>query len=362
MNKLFRYLFSNLFQTTLYSLLALVALYGLFDILVEGGDLVKGSKDFLITFQYVFIRLPVYIYQIAPIAILIGAIVALTRLVRNNEYVVIRTSGVSLFKVSRVLLSFAVVSGILLVLVGEYLVPSSEEITDQMIAKSKVENVSMLGKHNVWLKLDDEVIELWEVLPDYTFKNVLRYQLIDNKKIGYIKFSKVGEYQGSNTWELKDVSTVNFQDHKIVSTHSEVETWKPNLNLDLLNILINKPKNMSVQNLRQYIDYLNNNHQKTINYEVEMWKKIFYPFSLLVMVLIALVFTPTISRYTNVGLKIILSILVGLVYFFSIRFLGFFTQITNINPVWFAALPTIIFMLILIMVLYYQDRGYMTKA
>ncbi|QRN41526.1 MAG: LPS export ABC transporter permease LptG [Neisseriaceae bacterium] len=362
MNKLSRYLFSNLFQAVLSSLLVLVVLYGLFDTLFKGGDFIKESKYFFMTLQYMFIRIPVYVYQIAPIAVLIGAIIALTRLVRNNEYVVILTSGVSLFKVVRILLGFSVIAGMLLALLGEYLVPPSEEITDHIIARSKVANVNMLGKYNVWLKLDNEIIELWEVLPDYTFKNILRYQLIDNKKLGYIKFSKMGEYEGSNTWRLKDVSTVTFQDREISSTISNDEIWKPNFNLDLLNILVNKPKNMSVQNLQQYINYLNKNHQKTIDYEVEMWKKIFYPSSLLVMVLIALIFTPIMGRHRNVGLKIILSLLVGFIYFFSIRFLGFFTQISNINPIWFAALPTLIFVGVLITVLYCQDRGYMTRT
>ena len=78
---------------------------------------------------------------------------------------------------------------------------------------------------------------------------------------------------------------------------------------------------------------------------------------MLVMILIALLFTPVVSRYSNEGLKMVLSILLGVTYFFMIRFLSFFIQLWLINPMIAAALPTILFISSLSLLLYYQSRG-----
>lgn len=209
----------------------------------------------------------------------------------------------------------------------------------------------------MWLKLDNEVIELWEVLPDLTLKNVLRYGIDDDAQLSYIKFAPRGTYLNNNTWQLHHTSLIKFNDNQVIRSETENEIWKPSISTNVLDILINKPKNMSIRNLYRYIQYLKNNHQKTIAYEIEVWKRIFYPFSMLVMILIALLFTPVVSRYSNEGLKMVLSILLGVTYFFMIRFLSFFIQLWLINPMIAAALPTILFISGLSLLLYYQSRG-----
>ncbi|MFH4354152.1 MAG: LptF/LptG family permease [Neisseriaceae bacterium] len=354
MNKLSRYLFSYLLYTTFYVLFALLTVYAVFDSLVQTNP--KTGGGILVTLQYLLVRMPVYLYQIAPIAVVVGTVISLGRLVRSNEYVVVRMHF-SLFRIARILLYFAFLTGFLTGILGEYLVPISEKVTQQLHVLDKTEKVAKLGRHNLWLKLEDELIELWEVLPDYTLKNVLRYKVIDNQRLGYIKFAKKGEYQGGNTWKLEGVSTLRFGKDQISSTYEATEIWQPNLKLNILSILINKPANMSIRMIWQYISYLKNNHQKTIDYEAELVKKIIYPFSMIIMVLLGLVLTPIIHRYSKEGLRMVLSILLGLVYLVTMKFMVFFTQVSLSNPLWIPVFPGLIFFLSLMWILYKQNKG-----
>lgn len=350
------YLLSHVFKCTVYVIFVAVGIYALLDTLLQFSDRVSVHHSFFFDLQYLLVRLPIYFYQMMPVSVLIGTVVALFRLVRSNEYVVIRTSGLSLLLIARTLMLFAIAAGLLVAACGEYLVPSSEKISQQFLWTGKA-GIGSEQRHNVWLKLDNEVIELWEVLPDLTLKNVLRYGIDDDAQLSYIKFAPRGTYLNNNTWQLHHTSLIKFNDNQVIRSETENEIWKPSISTNVLDILINKPKNMSIRNLYRYIQYLKNNHQKTIAYEIEVWKRIFYPFSMLVMILIALLFTPIVSRYSNEGLKMVLSILLGVTYFFMIRFLSFFIQLWLINPMIAAALPTILFISGLSLLLYYQSRG-----
>ena len=357
MKKLYRYIFLRLFSVNALVLLACIILYALIDALMIAGDLVKDMQGIILLLQYILVRVPFYIYQMAPLVILVGSAIALMRFVRNYEYVVMRVNGISLFRMALLMWLFAMMMGGVSFAIGEYLLMPSAKLSQQMLVRTKTNKVSLLGKHNVWVKSKGEIVELWQVLPDYSLKNVLRYQLDEDNELKNIKYSLRGVYLGHNTWRLEGISNIHFSPRMIEkNTHSE-EIWHPDFNMDLLSVLLSKPTDLSIKNLHSYINYLKRNQQKVIDYELTLWKKFFYPFALGVMVLIALVFTPLISRYSNEGLKLVLSILVGVTYFFFLRFFSFFTDLTFLPPLISAVLPTLIFYIALWVVLYYQERG-----
>lgn len=357
MKKLYRHILLSVLSVSALVLLACIALYALIDMLMIAGDLVKNSQGIVLLLQYVLVRIPFYIYETAPLVILIGAAITLMRFVRSHEYVVMRINGISLFRIALLMWLFAMMMGGFSFIIGEYLLMPSAKLSQQILVKAKTNKVSLLGKHNVWVKLKGEIVELWQVLPDYSLKNVLRYQLNEHNELKNIKYSLKGVYLGHNTWRLEEISNIQFLPRMIQKDTSREEIWHPDFNADLLSALLNKPMDLSVKNLHSYIDYLKRNQQKVTNYELTLWKKLFYPFALGVMVLVALVFTPLINRYSNEGLKLMLGILVGVTYFFSLRFFSFFTDLTFFPPLISAVLPTLLFYIVLLAVLYYQEKG-----
>jgi len=70
-------------------------LFAFFDLIRELGDLSSGYF-FRRALFYVLLGLPTHIYEVFPIAALIGTLFALAQLVGNSEYTVMRSSGASL--------------------------------------------------------------------------------------------------------------------------------------------------------------------------------------------------------------------------------------------------------------------------
>jgi lipopolysaccharide export system permease protein len=79
---------------------ALMGLLQLIDLLERTSDILARGGVLQI-FHYMFLRLPFVFQQVAPFAVLAGAIFTFSQLARNSELVVMRITGLSLFQIFR---------------------------------------------------------------------------------------------------------------------------------------------------------------------------------------------------------------------------------------------------------------------
>ena len=77
-------------------LLALLALFGFFDLIRELDDLGKGNYRLTAMLGYVALMLPSHAYVLLPAAGLMGTLFALARMSEQSEITVMRASGLSL--------------------------------------------------------------------------------------------------------------------------------------------------------------------------------------------------------------------------------------------------------------------------
>ena len=90
-----RYLTSEIFGATAFVFAALLSLFALLDLIRELKDFGVGNYRLGQIISYVLLSVPGHVYEVFPIAVLIGTIFALAHLADNSEYTVIRFSGVS---------------------------------------------------------------------------------------------------------------------------------------------------------------------------------------------------------------------------------------------------------------------------
>ena len=91
-----RYLSHEIIGSTLFVLFGLLLLFSFFDLIGELGQLGKGGYHLPKVMLYVLLTMPGHIYELLPIAALIGTLFALSRLVQNSEFTVMRVSGLSI--------------------------------------------------------------------------------------------------------------------------------------------------------------------------------------------------------------------------------------------------------------------------
>jgi len=100
MKTLTRYIGREVLAAILLIFAALIMLFAFFDLIAELGDVGKANYTLSTAFLFVALQLPSRMYELFPVAALIGTLFAISQLVANSEYTVMRASGASLLKVN----------------------------------------------------------------------------------------------------------------------------------------------------------------------------------------------------------------------------------------------------------------------
>ena len=90
-----RYLAREIHGATALVMAAFLVLFAFFDLIAEIQNLGRGSYQLFEALEFVTLTLPGRVYELAPIAVLIGCLYALTTLARHSEITVLRVSGLS---------------------------------------------------------------------------------------------------------------------------------------------------------------------------------------------------------------------------------------------------------------------------
>jgi len=107
-----------------------------------------------------------------------------------------------------------------------------------------------------------------------------------------------------------------------------------------------KPERMSAIDLFQYIRHLQSNAQTAQRYEIEFWKKVFYPISCLVMVVLALPFGYLHFRSGNIATMVFAGVMIGISFFLMNNVFGYIGNLNQWIPWLTAAAPGIIYSLV----------------
>ena len=356
MKVLTRYLASQIYVATGGVLLAFLGLFGFFDLLNELDNVGRDGYQMHHALVYVLLLVPGRIYELMPIAVLIGSLYALTTLARNSEITVMRASGLSTAKALGLLVAIGSLFVILTFVFGEYVAPPSERAAQQWRLTATRSNVSQALSSGLWIRDGALFVNVRELLPDRTLQDVRVYEFDDAHALRSIAEAASGDYRGAEGWRLSRVArTVFLPDSTRVEQLDELY-WKSELTPDVLSVLMVVPERMSVGTLYAYVAHLKENGQKADRYEIALWKKIAYPLAALVMLALALPFAYSHDRMGGVSLKVFLGVMLG-IGFHLLN--GLFSNLGVINawPAPVAALaPSLLFLFAAGVMLWLQER------
>ena len=181
------------------------------------------------------------------------------------------------------------------------------------------------------------------------------------------------EYRKSNQWRLEQVTETRFSSSTeaaddvaqaaltqglpaSISTKTEAtRDLSSEITPEILSIG-SHPERMSAYDLAAYARHLADNKQRTERYEIAFWKKIIYPFAVLVMMALALPFAYLHTRAGGVSLKIFTGIMIG-VSFQLLNSLFSHLGLLNTWPAFATALlPSLAFLLLAMTSLWWVER------
>jgi lipopolysaccharide export system permease protein len=160
-------------------------------------------------------------------------------------------------------------------------------------------------------------------------------------------------------WHLTDVTDTVWHNQEMLSEEavfradrliSETKRtqldWFSSLTPMVVAASVLPPDSMSTATLWRYTEHLSNNAQAAQRYELEFWKKVFYPLACLVMVGLALPFAYLHARSGGMSLKIFGGIMVGISFVLVNHISSHLGLLHQWQP-WIAALaPSLIYLLL----------------
>ena len=356
MSRLGRYVLSTISWYVLLTLLVLLGLFVFFDLIGELRDVGKGSYQFQHALVYVLLSAPSRAYELLPVSLLIGSIFALSSLADTSQMTVMRAAGVSMLRLVRWLVVGGVAFGALTFVTGEYLAPVSNDAATRYQVAAKESLLFGRFRSGVWVKNDDQIINVAAMQPDFTLQGLRIYVHDHRHQLLKTLDAERAVYQGDGQWQLENVVQTRFFVDQVQVSKAAQSAWTSSLDPKMLAVLMIKPKEMAVSALAQYIDHLKQNRQSTTRYELAMWSKIFSPVACVVMMLIALPFALGQRRSGNVGVKIFLGILLGVTFNFINQMMAYIGELYRLPPLLAAMLPTLALALVAGYFLWRQER------
>ena len=339
-----RYLTVQVLSASLLVFAALISLFALFDLINEMDALGKGGYGFAQVLLYVALNIPGHLYDLLPVAALIGSLLALSRLVSNSELTIMLASGVSMRRIAGYMMLIGLLFTVMTWMVGELIAPTTDRFAEQLKLKATHQLVAQAFRSGLWVRDHNQFINVREVTANGGLREVNAYSFNSQFHLQSIFRAAQGRFVQGNVWNLTHIDTTWFLQQGIQVRHSDQMQWHSVLTPAIMNVLLVAPEKMSAQDLWAYVQHLNNNQQPSKRYEIALWSKLMYPLAAPVMLLLALPFAWHRPRAGSVSTRVFAGIMVGLSFHLFNRLFAYIGLLNDWSAWLSVSLPTMVFL------------------
>ena len=339
-----RYVGGVVVSGTLIALLVLVGLDIFFNVIDEINNVGKGRYTLAVMLQSVMLTTPQSVYELFPLAALLGSLMGLGTMANHGELVAMRACGLSVWRIVRSVLQTGVLMLLVAIFTGEVIAPVAERYGQNLRASATESGVSFLGSRGLWVRDDNLYINASKVLARERLADLTVYEFDAEQQLRVATRAAQAEFHGGQ-WYLKDVQQSSFGEEGVTVSHSKSEVWPSLLTPDLLGIVQLKPKNMSAADIGQLVDYLDDNGLDTQEYRYAFWGRFMTPVSALVMLFISVPFVFGSLRTVGAGQRIFFGVLIGFSFYIFSQLTSQMGQVYGLHPLIAMLVPIGLFML-----------------
>ncbi len=339
MVKLDRYIGSSVLMAILAVLGVILGLATLFAFIDEMSDIspTYGLTDVA---WFVLLTAPRRLYDMLPMAALIGCLIGLGTLASNSELTIMRAAGVSVSRIVWAVMKPMLVLMVCGLLVGEYVAPVTEAKAQADRSLAQGIGDAQSGRHGLWHREGEQFIHINTVQPAGLLYGVTRYTFDDQRHIKTASFAKKAQY-GDGHWNLTDVATTVFHGDRTEVINSPSEQWNVTVTPQLLSTVIMAPESLSITGLWSYIHYLSDQGLRNSTYWLAFWTKILQPLVTAALVLMAISFIFGPLRSVTLGQRVFTGVLVGFTFRIVQDLLGPSSLVFGFPPLLAVVIPSL---------------------
>lgn len=322
-----RLLHADVIQSVGFVALAFLSLFFFLDFIEELRNVGRGTFTLLDAVLACVLELPGHLYELAPIAVLIGSIYALARLAQSSEFTILRTSGLgpgrALAMLAQVGLGFAVIT----FLVGDVVAPLAEAQGARLQAAQT--GGYGLGRSGAWLKERRPTaagersvsVNVGAAASDGALRDIRIFEFDPDGRLARRLAADRARIDRTGHWQLEQVDEVVWPEPvraeaadtaRVIRQRHDTLEWETTLQASVVAAAVMPQNTMSTLDLFRYIGHLARNEQAAQSHEIAFWRRALYPFACLVMVALALPFAYLHARGGGISLKVFGGIMLGI--------------------------------------------------
>jgi lipopolysaccharide export system permease protein len=336
--KLDRYIGKSVLVAILGVLGVILGLASLFAFIDEMGD-ISETYTLLNAGSFVLLTAPRRVYEMLPMAALIGCLVGLGSLASSSELTIMRAAGVSIGRIVWAVMKPMLLLMIAGVLVGEYVAPVSEDMAQSNRSLAQGGGDAQSSKYGVWHREGEEFIHINAVQPNGVLYGVTRYRFDDQRHMQIASFSKHAKFDKDH-WQLQDVTTTLFHGDSTEIVTTPEEKWDVTLSPQLLSTLVLPPDSLSISGLWSYSHYLAEQGLNNGRYWLAFWTKVLQPLVTMALVLMAISFIFGPLRSVTLGQRVFTGVLVGFTFRIAQDLLGPSSLVFGFSPLFAVLVPS----------------------
>ncbi len=312
-----RHIFREFLTLVASVLLGILVVYLCVEFLQKADRMIEHHATFGQALRYFLDSIPGMISFCLPMSALIGSLLALGGLQRHSELIAMRASGMGLRYLATPLLA----AGALLSLIGflnsEFVMPAYNARAHyiQSVEIEKKQQRIIFSQHQLWLRGPDNSIanidlvspnrremlglNIFKLNPDFTIRERITARAL------------VWDH---GAWRLQGSRTFTTRGDAVVSHPSDGEVFNIVESPADLGAIVKDSAEMNFTELWDYVRRLRNSGYPATPYEVDLYGKLAFPLSSLLMVMISLPFSIHGVRSGGAAKGFAIALLIAFVY------------------------------------------------
>lgn len=351
-----RLIHGEIIRAVAFVALGFLALFFFFD-LVDQLQAISKNKESEYQLQhalmYVALLMPSHLYELIPISVLIGSIFVMARFAQSSEFTILRTGGLDPWRALQTLFQLGLIFVAITFVFGDYISPWCDR--QAQLLKAHYQGQITAGQTGAWLREKQEdsqyAVNVRAMNSQGQPENIRINEFDNAGQLKSVTTSPHAEFTTEGAWLLKEVDRRIFhltdsQTPRIEALNLPDWKWQTEITSEMISAALLSPDRMKTIDLFQYMRHLAANGQSAQKYEIEFWRKVFYPLSCWVMLTLALPFAYLHFRSGNIAGYVFGGVMAGISFYLLNNVFGFMGNLQNWQPWLTAAAPAIIYSLV----------------
>jgi lipopolysaccharide export system permease protein len=344
MKVLDRYIFRTVASNTLIALLVLLLLEFCLSLLVELEDVGRANYNFGAALRYLLLIQPQRLYEIFPMALLLGCLLGMGNLASNGELTVMRTAGLSLMRLTGSASQAGMLLSLAVLLIGEFVAPPLDQLAREQRSTDKSEDQTINGGSGFWARDGDYFIHIRSVLPGFRLVDIHTFKVSSEAQLESVT-SAQNAYFRDGHWILEGIKRSILNSASVQTEYLDDLSIASVISPRILKVLAISPGDLSIRDLWIYIDYLEHNGLDAHAYLLVLWRKISASLVYIAMLVVAMPFVFSPHRAAGTGQRLLIGLLIGLLFFLLNYIIGNLELLYSFTPPLGAVLTPLFFLL-----------------